>query len=100
MENFNDEDFKELDKTLNKGFFVIMLLVFVVIFLSYWIYGLNQQNSKLEYDLDESELLLNKCNKKSYNRFILAKDLTEICDRFKSSKEAKEKYYFENGIVE
>lgn len=100
MGNFNDEDFKEADKILNKGAFVMLLMFIMIVYLSYWIYGLNQQNNKLESSLENHKTLLSKSRETSYNRFIFAKDLSEICDRFKSSREAKMEYYFKNGIVD
>ena len=47
----------------------------------------------LDKQLTEKDKSILEINKTSYNRFKIAKDLTEICNKFKSSREAKEKYY-------
>ncbi len=64
--------------------------------LVYFIFELQDKN----IELMEQNLLKDKeiaeIKKTAYKRFVIAKDLTEICNRFKSSREAKEKYYLKN----
>ena len=86
------QDFDNLNRDLRIGG---LFLVFVVcVFLISFIVILEDEKKGLQDQINERDLRIKEINKTSYNRFIIAKDLTEICNLYKSSRDAKEKYYF------
>lgn len=101
MKNLKENDFADLDRAINTGSFIVIAVLLIVIFLFGWyIVDLNKENDSINKSYKETKIELSTCNKRSYERFELAKDLTEICDRFRSSRTAKTKYMFENGIID
>lgn len=91
-------DFKNLNRNLRIGATIIAFIVIGL--LSTAVYLLNDDNNDLEELLDKKEVELSDCTKKSYKRFEYAKDLTDICNRFQSSRNAKREYLFKKGTTE
>jgi len=93
------QDFEKLERTINIGSFIVLAIaVTFIVLLSKSIIELNKEIELLEASLYEKDKRIKEINKTSYNRFIIAKDLTDICNRFKSSREAKEKYYLDGTL--
>ena len=91
MKNLKENDFNELEKANKIGFIItIIILIFLVIIISWGLYFCTVKINNLEEELTKKEILLSECRKTSYNRFKRAIDLGVICDRFKSSKNAKD----------
>ena len=86
------KDFDNLNRDLRIGgiFIVFVICVFLISFIVI----LEDEKKGLQDQINERDLSIKEINKTSYNRFIIAKDLTEICNLYKSSRDAKEKYYF------
>ena len=84
-----------LNRNLRIGAVFLVLLLSIFIFMLVWLLSSSKQENKALYGLlKKNRIELAKCNRKSYNRFILAKDLTAICNEFRSSREAKKEYLF------
>tara|TARA_R110001632_G_scaffold65017_4_gene154358 strand:+ start:1049 stop:1306 length:258 start_codon:yes stop_codon:yes gene_type:complete len=60
---------------------------------------LEQEIKRLNGVIIQKDKSIVEIKKTSYNRFILAKDLTEICNKYKSSREAKFQYNLKSKII-
>tara|TARA_R110002167_G_scaffold201020_2_gene404447 strand:+ start:506 stop:763 length:258 start_codon:yes stop_codon:yes gene_type:complete len=85
-----------MNKNLRIGAVLIAVLIITIICLSVNIYRLNKENKTLNSSVELMDKEIVRINKVSYQRFVIASDLTDICNRFKSSRLAKEKYYLNN----
>ena len=81
---------------LKIGTVLIAVLIITIICLSVNIYRLNKENKTLNSSVELMDKEIVRINKVAYQRFVIASDLTDICNRFKSSRLAKKKYYLNN----
>lgn len=88
------QDFEKIERNINIGagfFFIVAITLLTLTGLT--ILKLENEIDTLEEEIIQKDKDILVQNKELYRRFVIASDLTTICDRFKSSKEAKEKYY-------
>jgi predicted Holliday junction resolvase-like endonuclease len=79
---------------MEKALKIVLVILFMgSAYLIYNIIRLEKEIRVLESKIEQRDKSITKINKKSYNRFIIAKDLTDICNKYQSSKKAKEEYY-------
>ena len=81
---------------LKIGTVLIAVLIITIICLSVNIYRLNKENKTLNSSVELMDKEIVRINKVAYQRFVIASDLTDICNRFKSSRLAKKEYYLNN----
>ena len=90
------QDFENLNRNLQIGAIVVTILIYIIICLGVSVYKLNKQTLSL-YDLIElKDKEIVRVNKVAYERFVIALDLTDICNKFQSSRNAKKEYYLNN----
>ena len=77
---------------------VLICTSIIVGCLIFKITDLQSEKNELKEQIEYRDRIIMKNNKELYDRFVIANDLTEICNRFKSSREAKEKYYFDGTL--
>tara|TARA_R110000796_G_scaffold221120_7_gene337171 strand:+ start:372 stop:629 length:258 start_codon:yes stop_codon:yes gene_type:complete len=85
-----------MNKNLRIGAVLIIFLIITIICLSVNIYRLNKENTTLNSSVELMDKEIVRINKVSYKRFVIASDLTDICNKFKSSRLAKKEYYLNN----
>ena len=85
-----------MNKNLRIGAVLIAVLIITIICLSVNIYRLNKENKTLNSSVELMDKEIVRINKVAYQRFVIASDLTDICNRFKSSRLAKKEYYLNN----
>jgi len=90
------QDFNEFDNTIQTGAIVMTILIAIIISLSIYAYSLSKDVKTLYIDNLKQEQTIKEINKICFDRFVIANDLTEICNRFQSSRKAKEEYYLNN----
>ena len=88
------QDFEKLERTINIGYLIFFVIVISLFVSTCWtIKKLQEEIDYLQEEITQKDKDILVQNKELYKRFKIASDLTTICDRFKSSREAKEKYY-------
>lgn len=76
----------------NYIFICIVTLFFGLIYLNFQLIKANEINEELVKELKE-------CRETSFKRFEHARNLTDICDEFQSSRRAKNKYIAKHEII-
>lgn len=69
----------------NPLFICFLIIFFCVIFL-----GVKLESQKAEIETLKTEL--NECRQTSFERFEIARQLSDICDKFQSSRNEKYKF--------
>ena len=87
------QDFENLNKNIKIGTIIMVVLSATIMLLSLKIYKLTKHTLSLYETIEVKNKEIVRINKVSYERFVIASDLTEICNRFQSSRNAKLKYY-------
>ena len=90
------EEFDNLNTNLRIGVVFIAVLIITILLLRVNIYNLKKENTTLNSSVELMDKEIVRINKVAYQRFVIASDLTDICNRFKSSRLAKKKYYLNN----
>jgi len=87
------QDFENLNRNIKIGTIIMVFLSAIIMLLSLKIYKITKHTLSLYETIEVKNKEIVRINKVSYERFVIASDLTEICNRFQSSRNAKLKYY-------
>jgi hypothetical protein len=90
------QDFENLNRNLQIGAIVVTILISIIICLGVNIYKLTKHNLSLYDSIELKDKEIVRINKVAYKRFVIASDLTDICNKFQSSRNAKKEYYLNN----